>query len=181
MKQSLAGGAAAMGRAFLIVPMLIVTLHLALRPRLVWSQEAPYGMPEPLVFPGEQPPGPWPETVSGANLTVEVAPGSVLGGAGSDTLKVGLNGYGPLKWTESRHNEGDIATLLGMNDPGPASDPPDRFEDNYATAEGPTTHGWRTNHQLGIPLATVRVNGRDNGDEFDNGQPVGRCSTACLL
>jgi hypothetical protein len=141
--------------------------------RSVSAQVEEYDPPEPTDIPGEEPPGDWPETVSGANLTVEVFPGSVLGGTNSDNLKVGLQGYGPIKWTESRHNEGDIATLLGMNDAGPASDPPSGFVDNYQISTGPTTHGWRTNYFLGVPLATVRVNGRDNGDTFDNGDPVG--------
>jgi hypothetical protein len=158
--------------AFAVLALLMLVVPVVLSPGLVGAQEE-YEAPEPLVVPGEQPPGPWPETVSGANLTVEVIPGSVLGGAGSDNMSVGLQGFGPIKWTVSRANEGDFATVMGMNDLGPASDPPSGFVDNYQINTGPTTHGWRTNYYFGIPLATVRVNGRDNGDTFDNGDPVG--------
>ena len=80
---------------------------------VLWGQltspaGAQYDPPTPEALPGEEP-GPWPTTVSGANINVEMSPGSILGGGGSDTLKVTLNGHGPIKWSQSRHNEGDIA------------------------------------------------------------------------
>ncbi len=127
--------------------------------------------PPPATVPdGEQPPGIWPRIVSAANLDVAVAPGSVLGGSGSDNLKVQIPSSGPYVWTESRHNEGDIAMLLSAHDP--TVQPPNNFEDNYAIGTGPTTHAWRVNKFLGLALATPRVNGRDNGDTRDD-QPVG--------
>ncbi|MCO5052814.1 MAG: hypothetical protein M9920_10970 [Verrucomicrobiae bacterium] len=127
--------------------------------------------PPPATVPdGEQPPGVWPRIVSAANLDVTVTPGSVLGGSGSDNLKVQIPSSGPYVWTESRHNEGDIAMLLSAHDP--TVQPPNNFEDNYAIGTGPTTHAWRVNKFLGLALATPRVNGRDNGDTRDD-QPVG--------
>jgi hypothetical protein len=128
--------------------------------------------PPVLTVPGgEQPPGPWPRTVSGANVDVNTVAGSVLGGSGSDNLRVQIPNSGPYVWTESRHNEGDIALLISPNDPV-ASQPPNSFVNNYAPNSGAATHGWRINKFLGLSLASVRVNGRDNGDTAPGGGPA---------
>ena len=129
--------------------------------------------PIPNVPFGENAPGAWPFGVSGANFDIRPIPGSVLGGSGSDNLSISLAGFGPIKWTESRHNEGDIAIVLGPDDPSSVSDPPAGFFDNYQPTSGPTTHAWRINRDVGIPLSTVRVNGRDNGDFTSGGLSVG--------
>jgi hypothetical protein len=120
---------------------------------------------------GEQPPGPWPRTVSAANIEVNTGAGSTLGGSGSDNLQVQIPNSGPYVWTESRHNEGDIAFLISPNDPV-ASQPPNSFVTSYAPTTGAATHAWRINKFLGLSLASVRVNGRDNGDTSGLG-PVG--------
>jgi hypothetical protein len=129
--------------------------------------------PTPTVPGTEQPPGPFPnDTVSGANVDVNTTPGSVLGGANSDNLKVQIPNSGPYVWTESRHNEGDISFVLAPHDPV-ASQPANAFVNNYAPTTGAATHGWRINKFLGLSLASVRVNGRDNGDTSPGGPAVG--------
>jgi hypothetical protein len=129
--------------------------------------------PPPVTVPAaEQPPGPWPRMVSAANVDVNTGPGSVLGGAGQDNLRVQIPNSGPYAWTEARHNEGDIALLISPRDPV-ASQPADAFVNNYIATTGPATHGWRVNKFLGLSLTSVRVNGRDNGDTAPGGGPVG--------
>jgi hypothetical protein len=104
-------------------------------------------------------------------VDVNTGAGSILGGSGSDNLKVQIPNSGPYIWTESRHNEGDIALVLSPNDPV-ASQPPNAFVNNYAPTTGAATHGWRINKFLGLSLASVRVNGRDNGDTAPGGGPA---------
>ena len=109
--------------------------------------------------------------MSAANVDVNTKPSSFLGGTDSNNLKVQIPNSGPYAWTESRHNEGDIAIILSPHD-GALAQPPNAFTDSYAITTGPTTHGWRINKFLGLSLASVRVNGRDNGDTSGLG-PVG--------
>ena len=139
---------------------------------LALQAQAQFSPPVVTVPVGEQPPGPWVRSVSAANIDVNTAAGSVLGGSGSDNLRVQIPNSGPYVWTESRHNEGDIAFVISPNDPV-ASQPPNSFL-NYAPTTGAATHGWRINKFLGLSLASVRINGRDNGDTAPNsGPPVG--------
>ena len=129
--------------------------------------------PPPITVPGtELPPGPWPRTLSGANIDISTTPGSTLGGTGSDNLKVQIPNSGPYKWTEVRHNEGDLALAISPNDPA-ASQPPNGFVNNYAPTTGAATHAWRLSKFYGLSLAAVRVNGRDNGDVTSGATPVG--------
>src|SRR5688572_22393545 len=65
-------------------------------------------------------PGTFPTSVTAANMTVEQFTPAELGGAGSDNLRISFPASGPIKWTESRHNEGDVALLIGPEMP---SDP----------------------------------------------------------
>ncbi len=155
-----------------VVLSLIVFALAALATEPVWAGRLT--PPTPNVPANEQPPGAWPAAVTGANFNIRPIPGSILGGDGSDNLEVVLNGYGPIKWSESRHNEGDIAVVIGPNDPGSASDPPAGFVDNYQATTGPTTHTWRVNQLVGMPMATVRVNGPNQDiNATANGPSVG--------
>ena len=62
-------------------------------------------------------PGVYPESVTAANVNISPLPGSVLDGNNSNNLKVTFPAAGPIRWTESRHNEGDVALLIGPFDP----------------------------------------------------------------
>ncbi len=123
-------------------------------------------------------PGVFPESITAANVNAAPIPGSTIGGAGSNNMLVSFPASGPVAWTESRHNEGDIALLVGPFDPNdPSYFPPNAFVDNYSPLENGqpfanTTLAWRVNRDHGALLATVRHNGVDNGDLF-NGLPVG--------
>lgn len=123
-------------------------------------------------------PGEWPLGVTSANVNAAPIPGSILGGPNSDNLFVSFPSFGPTAWTESRHNEGDIALLIGPFDPtDPSYFPPAEFVNDYRPLDGGrpfanTTLAWRANQRLGALLATVRTNGVNNGDLFQ-GNPVG--------
>jgi hypothetical protein len=124
-------------------------------------------------------PGTYPTTVTAAN--VNIAQGAAeLGGGGSDNLAVSIPNSGPIKWTESRHNEGDIAMLIGPGDPNdPDYAPPVGFFNNYRPLAGDpafaeTTIAWRVNFFTGGALATVRRNGVDYGPSYTaGGTPIG--------
>lgn len=124
-------------------------------------------------------PGTFPTTVTAANVKVEQFTPATLDGSGSNNLRVSFPASGPIKWTGSRHNEGDIGLLIGPEMPNdPSYYPPNAFVDNYGPiANGPfenTTLAWRVNQQTGALLATVRHNGVNNGNGFTyNGTPVG--------
>jgi hypothetical protein len=125
-------------------------------------------------------PGAFPTTVTAANMRVEQFTPAELGGAGSDNLRVSFPASGPIKWTESRHNEGDIALLIGPEMPSdPSYFPPTTFVDNYQPLSGGqpfenTTLAWRVNQQTGALLATVNHNGINYGNDFTYlGSPVG--------
>lgn len=137
----------------------------------VWAQPTPSGGPG-----GDHAPGAYPSTVTAANMNASLAAGTTLGGAGSDNILVTFPSAGPIAWTDSRHNEGDIALSIGPRLPGDASFyPPNNFV-NYAAVDGDnTTQAWRVNQQTGALLATPRHNGVDNGDTvtFGSTGPVG--------
>jgi hypothetical protein len=123
-------------------------------------------------------PGTFPEIVTAANVNAAPISGSEIGGEGSDNIQVSFPAAGPIVWTESRHNEGDIALLVGPFDPADASYfPPAEFVNSYSPLEqgqpfANTTLAWRVSRNNGALLATVRHNGVDNGDMF-SGSPVG--------
>lgn len=123
-------------------------------------------------------PGTFPTTVTAANVNDAPIAGSVLNGSGSNNLLVSFPASGPIKWTEPRHNEGDLAFNIGPFNPNdPSYFPPTSNFENYNPLEGDqpfanTTLGWRINQQRGAALASVRTNGVNNGDTF-NGSPVG--------
>lgn len=156
------------GSLFCVVGALNAPVHAQRPPISDPGNRAPAGS-----MPGE-----WPLGVTSANVNAAPIPGSVLGGANSDNIFVSFPSSGPIAWTESRHNEGDIALLIGPFDPTDASYfPPATFVNDYRPLDGGrpfanTTLGWRVNQRLGALLATPRTNGVNNGDVF-GGNPVG--------
>lgn len=121
-------------------------------------------------------PGAYPLTVTGANVNASPGINSTIGGGGSDDLLVTFPSAGPIKWTDSRHNEGDIALLISPTDPNDASYYPPNSHLNYSPVQdgvfANTTLAWRVNQFRGGLFASVRHNGVNNGDNF-NGSPVG--------
>lgn len=148
----------------------------------VGTQAVMADAPTPTDPSGSAPPGSLPGTfptrVTAANMNVTPIPGSVFNGSGSNNLKVEFPASGPIKWTESRHNEGDIAALIGPFDPNDASYyPPNAFVDNYQPLQSGqpfanTTLAWRVNQRTGGLFASVRHNGVNQGDTY-NGNNVG--------
>ena len=122
-------------------------------------------------------PGAYPLTVSGANVNISPGINSTINGSGSDDLLVTFPSAGPQKWTDSRHNEGDISLLIGPAVPSDPSYYPPNSHINYRPlVDGQpfsnTTLAWRVNQFRGALLASVRHNGVNNGDTF-GGNPVG--------
>jgi hypothetical protein len=116
--------------------------------------------------------------VTAANVNIAPIPGSVLDGENSNNLRVTFPSAGPIAWTESRHNEGDVAMLIGPFDPNdPSYYPPNAYINDYKPlADGQsfanTTLAWRVNRDSGALLATVRHNGVDQQD-LVGGVPLG--------
>src|SRR5436190_9359864 len=126
-------------------------------------------------------PGTFPTSVTAANLNIQQGTPAVMNGTGQNLIHVDFPAAGPIKWTESRANEGDESLLIGpVNPSDPAYYPPTGFFDNYRPLAGDpafakTTIGWRVNQQTGGLLATVRHNGVDYGSGYTyNGNPVGK-------
>ena len=102
----------------------------------------------------------------------------MLNGTDSNNLKVSFPSAGPIKWTSSRFNEGDVALSIGPFDPNDASYyPPDAFGEYKAGVDGQpfanTTLAWRLNKETGATLLSVRTNG-DTPDMTFNGEQVGK-------
>lgn len=125
-------------------------------------------------------PGPYPTTVSGANIAVEQFTPGELNGANQNNLKVTFPQSGPFKWTGSRFNEGDLGVSISPGDPNdPAYFPDATFKDDYKPLEGgqpfaKTTIAWRLNTAAGLSLVSVRHNGVNYGNNYTfGGVPVG--------
>ncbi|MCW5756427.1 MAG: hypothetical protein KIT54_04240 [Phycisphaeraceae bacterium] len=137
-----------------------------------------------------QAPGAWPgTTVSGAWININLAPGTVLDGAGSDRLLIDGLFSGPVRWTSGWTNEGDFDLNLGPAQPDdPRSYPDgdggfwDAFRGNPPGSQpgvgtlrlndGLPTYAWAAHPFLGIFTVTAANNGRDN-DNTVFGLPVG--------
>ncbi len=136
--------------------------------------------PEPfdpdLMAPEGSLPGTYPESVTAANVNISPSPGSVLDGNNSNNLRVTFPAAGPVRWTESRHNEGDVALLIGPFNPDDASYyPPNTFVNDYkpladGQAFADTTLAWRVSRDSGALLATVRHNGVNQQDSVGGSQ-----------
>ncbi|RIK84702.1 MAG: hypothetical protein DCC67_04660 [Planctomycetota bacterium] len=124
-------------------------------------------------------PGAFPTSVTAANVNVAQFTPATLDGSNSNNLQVTFTAAGPIKWTESRHNEGDISLLISPGEPGnSAYYPPAAFVNDYKPLDGQpfqeSTIAWRLNQQAGAALATVRKNSFNYGPDYTfNGSPVG--------
>jgi hypothetical protein len=153
----------------------------ALLGQAAWCQAGISGGPTPTdpdSMAGGGLPGAYPISVTAANVNARPEPNSILGGSGSDNLLVTVfpdnTSSQPFKWTESRHNEGDISLLIGPSNPSdPAYLPPPGHQNFAATPGSPQTLAWRLSRATGASLVTVRHNGVDNGDTFGGFGPVG--------
>lgn len=119
-------------------------------------------------------PGVYPHRLTAANVDISLPPGTTLGGDGSNDMKVKFPSMGPIDWTDARHNEGDIAFNIGAAQPGITA--PDEFKEHKPGGDEPldgTTFAWTVDNRHGVGFATTRVNGFDNQDVTNSGQPVG--------
>ncbi len=133
--------------------------------------------PSARLIPGFDAPGEFPTTVTASNINIRPNSGAELDGFGEDDLSLSFPSAGPIAWTSSRANSGDIALSIGPADP---SDSryffPAGFVDNYQAMNGNsnpidpnsadnelTTLAWRVSNQTGALLATTRHNGVDDG------------------
>lgn len=122
------------------------------------------------------PPGTFPSSVTAANVNVTSLPGSVFGDTGSDDLKVSFPSAGPIKWTSSRYNEGDLALSIGPFAPDDASYYPPNAHGVFRPGTDQPFHNstmaWRLNKETGATMVSVRTNGYTPDITF-GGQPVG--------
>ena len=153
----------------------------------VWAQAPAISDPEGRLIPGFDAPGEYPTTVTATNINFSPLPGVEFGGLGQDFLSVSFPSGGPLPWTASRYNAGDLGLLVGPADPNNSlSFPPAGFIEAFQPLNGTsalidpnshdlTTLGWRLSHRTGGLFATTRRNGIDSGYTIPNsgGQPLG--------
>src|SRR5688572_22489422 len=146
-------------------PTLVVVFSLGARIAVV---AAPAG-PTPQVPVGGGPPGPFPNTsVSAVNV---IARGSTTYDGRVEI--VGFEGQGPIPWTVTKYNRGDIAMRLAPADPAAAA--ANTLNRGFIDFTTPTdasvaeAQSWRPHPALGIIIPTARQNGPiDWGD----GEPV---------
>jgi len=130
-------------------------------------------------------PGEFPTTVTAANVNIQPQAGAEFDAAGEDVLKVTFPAAGPIKWTESRHNSGDLGLLIGPAQPANTfSYPPNAFVENFQAMNDnggapidPNSHelttlAWRVSNATGALFATSRHNGVNDG-YLTSGSPVG--------
>lgn len=143
--------------------------------------------PSGRLVPGFDAPGAFPTSVTAANFDVAPLPGVEISGVGQDFLEVAVPQSGPIPWTSSRYNGGDVTTLIGPATPNdPLALPPTGFVNNFEplntdsapldpTSHDRTTLAWKTTHRTGALFATTRHNGVDSGYTIPGtgGQPLG--------
>jgi hypothetical protein len=163
-----------LGRTLVLSSFVIASISAS---KLAHAQPPEPTDPEGMAMGGA--PGTYPTTVTAANIDVEQFTPAELNGANQNNMRVTIPASGPIQWTESRHNEGDMALLIGPGMPSdPSYFPPAEFVDNYGPialgAFENTTLAWRVNQQTGALLATARHNGVNYGNDFTvNGSAVG--------
>lgn len=122
---------------------------------------APAG-PEPVVPPGGGPPGAFPNTqVSSVNV---VAKGSTTfnGNVEMDSFE----GQGPIPWTVTKYNRGDIAMRLApANSAAANANTLNRGFIDFTSADDASlaeNQSWRPHPALGVAIPTARQNGPIN-------------------
>jgi hypothetical protein len=152
----------------------LATALLAANFASLCAAEAPVTSdPSARLIAGFDMPGEYPTTVTSANINITPEPGVVHDGAGEDSIKLEFPSAGPIAWTVSRNNSGDMALLVGPADPeNPAYFPPTgTFLNNYQALNGNTapinpsatpteltTLAWRVSNLTGASFATPRRN-----------------------
>jgi hypothetical protein len=120
---------------------------------------APPG-PTPVVPEGGGPPGPFPNTsVSAVNV---IARGSATAFNGNVEI-VGYEGQGPIPWTVTKYNRGDIAMRLAPANPAAAD--ANTLNRGFIDFTTPTdasvaeAQSWRPHPARGVTIPTARQNG----------------------
>lgn len=145
-------------------------------------------------------PGAWPGKVSAANFDNRTAAAGVLNGPGSNYLEHNIIS-GPTRWTIAGSNEGDLDINISPFAPADPRSYPGAFWQSYrntcggatpvpaapvattpagacndwgrwnGVASGPVDYSWSLQPALGLVLASVRDNGRDNLNTNGAGGP----------
>ena len=170
--------------------LAVLALVGAAAPALAQAPDVTVPMGTDVLGESFQAPGAWPgATVSGAWFNLNLVPGTVLDGAGSNRLLIDDQASGPVLWTSGWTNEGDFDANLG---PGLPDDPRsfldgvggfwDDFRGNPPGStpgdgplrlnDGPPTYSWAAHPFLGVFTISIANNGRDNADTVF-GLPVG--------
>ena len=137
----------------------------------------PTSDPDARLIAGFDQPGTFPTTVTATNINIAPRDGAELDGANEDFLTLSFPSAGPIAWTSSRANNGDLAVSIGPADPNdPRYFPPTGELDNYQAMNldfdpidpnSPdnelTTLAWRVSNATGALFATTRHNGVDDG------------------
>jgi hypothetical protein len=163
---------------------LAIVLAATLSASIAWAEAPPVSDPSARLIEGFNAPGTFPTTVNAANVNIRPEAGAEFDGAGEDILRVEFPAAGPLKWTSSRFNSGDIALSIGPAFPeNPLSYPEPAFVNNFQALQGNsdpinpnsrelTTLAWRVGGATGALFATPRHNGVNDG-YVSGGNPVG--------
>ena len=143
--------------------------------------------PDLRLLPGFDQPGEFPVTVTAANIDITPISGAELDGIDEDIFRAEFPAAGPIKWTSSRMNSGDIALSMGPAFPDnplsyPSGDP--GFQENFQAMNDDfnvidtdstelTTLSWRVSQRTGLHFATTRHNGVDDGYTQLDFSPIG--------
>ena len=122
---------------------------------------APAG-PAPQVPDGGSAPGAYPNTsVTAVNI---LAKGSTT--FNSNVEITGFDGQGPIGWSVTKYNRGDLAVRFAPANPTAAVTNLNKgFIDFTDTASGAASHTWRPNRERGVIIPTARQNGPINWND----------------
>jgi hypothetical protein len=164
----------------------IAVVQFGLIPVRARAEAPPISDPNARLIEGFNAPGTFPTTVTAANVNIRPEAGAEFDGPGEDILRVEFPAAGPVKWTSSRFNSGDIALSIGPAFPdNPLSYPEPAFVNNFQPLQGNTdpinpnsreltTLAWRVGGATGALFATSRHNGVNDGYiDGPGGPPVG--------
>ncbi|MEM7312961.1 MAG: hypothetical protein AAF497_07395, partial [Planctomycetota bacterium] len=157
-------------------------LFLALLSQIALAQGPPeISDPDFRLIPGFDAPGEFPVTVTATNMNITPIAGAEVDGFDEDVFRAEFPAAGPIKWTSSRMNAGDISLSIGPAFPDnplsyPSGDPGNQnnfqaMNDDFAPIDPNstelTTLSWRVSQATGAHFATTRHNGVDDGYVLD--------------
>jgi hypothetical protein len=137
---------------------------------------------DPFAYPGGNGPmnfvgpGAYPNTVTAKNWEFEYLDNPPILGS-INNFRLGGAG-GPIAWSASRTNQGDIDITFGLAEPmNPLSSIGDPFWDGQREADGAIslddgglpTYGWAPHAARGVMLIEIPKNGQDTGAQVDIG------------